>query len=478
MAKVSVIFGLSNSQAELDFVDIDTATDTPLYLDPYAIQIRDDEWSEKCGDRIRSFFNEVLDALRNNNMERAYHLLGHLHEPNETFLGQSTGRPRGRGVGTDKAEQLADALINSRAFTTGMLSDVSEAELFIRNVGPDTISDLTTNILRGPLADYTKEQCDLHGIATQQVNSLGPIWNPVRNNWEAHTLELPVYQGRPILLVPKFSVRQRTSLDSQEFWNHHMIEFLRQEYLASGSSLIHVFRDGTPHVYKNVVQERHPFIKDDLADFVRQHPQVLDMYKNLKGAKGPLEPDDLEEGFDERAFALALIDRLGHVDTGNDAASEYHSITMGICTFLFYPGLICPIKEQEIHQGRKRIDIKYTNSSETRFFSAMLQAPQTRAISVSVECKNYRQKEINNPELDQLSGRFGHQRGFFGILLCRSMDNRDRILDKCRDTVQDGRGFMLVFEDADIVEMLTMVANGQKSQIDVLLQDRFDEIVL
>lgn len=152
MPRFSTIFGLGNDQSELDFVDIDTSKDTPVYICPYAIQIRSDDWSQNCGDLIRSFFNEVLDALRNNNTEYATHLLSHLHEPNETCLGVSEGEPSGRGVGTHKSGQLAGALVNSRAFATGLLSDISEAELFLRNVGPDTISDLTTNVLRGLLA--------------------------------------------------------------------------------------------------------------------------------------------------------------------------------------------------------------------------------------------------------------------------------------------------------------------------------------
>jgi hypothetical protein len=69
----------------LDFVDVNTSQDNRLYLNPYAIQIRDDAWSSECGDAIRSFFNEVLDALRNDDEARARHLLSHLHEPNETF---------------------------------------------------------------------------------------------------------------------------------------------------------------------------------------------------------------------------------------------------------------------------------------------------------------------------------------------------------------------------------------------------------
>lgn len=91
MTRLSTFFALSNAEASLDFVDIDLSKDTPLYLDPYAIQIRHDAWSERCGDHIRSFFNELLDVLRAGDTTRATHLLSHLHEPNETHLGVSSG---------------------------------------------------------------------------------------------------------------------------------------------------------------------------------------------------------------------------------------------------------------------------------------------------------------------------------------------------------------------------------------------------
>jgi len=111
MTRLSTFFALSNAEASLDFVDIDLSKDTPLYLDPYAIQIRHDAWSERCGDHIRSFFNELLDVLRAGDTTRATHLLSHLHEPNETHLGVSSGRPSGRGVGDHKASLLAEALV-------------------------------------------------------------------------------------------------------------------------------------------------------------------------------------------------------------------------------------------------------------------------------------------------------------------------------------------------------------------------------
>ena len=78
MARFTEAYDINLSQAEVDFVDIDLDTDTPLYLCPYAIQIRDDIWSAECGSLIRSFFAEVLARLRANDNARVIHLLNHL----------------------------------------------------------------------------------------------------------------------------------------------------------------------------------------------------------------------------------------------------------------------------------------------------------------------------------------------------------------------------------------------------------------
>lgn len=475
MPKFTGAFGINKTQAEIDFVDIELSTDTPLYICPYAIQIRHDSWSANCGDHIRSFFGEILAQLKSGNQNRVNHLMQHLHEPNETFLGQSIGRPSGRGVGEDKAALLGSALQNSQAFKTGLIGDISEAELFIYGVGKDTISDLTTNIIRGLLAQYTEEQCNLYGVTLQRAHNLGPVWNVNSLNWESKALMLPRYRNRPVLLVPKFSVRHHLSLDSQEFYNFHMVEFLQAEYLETSSALVETLKNGAKRVTKKSVKEVHPFVKDDIADFVLEHPEVLERYKEMKGARGPLEPNELDKDFDEVEYADLLIHRLSEIGPGHGSANEYHDFAMGVCTFLFYPHLITPVKEFEQHQGRKRVDIKYTNTATEGFFHQMLAGPQTRAISVLLECKNYT-KDIANPELDQLSGRFGHQRGFFGILLCRNMIGRERIIDECRDAASDGRGFKLVLEDCDLISMLEFVRNGTRSRISRFLVTRFDEI--
>lgn len=474
--KFTSAFGLKLSQAEVDFVDVDLLTDTPLYLCPYAIQIRNDDWSEECGDLIRSFFTSVLDELRANNSQRVNHLLGHLHEPNETRLGQSDGAPRGRGVGADKSFLIGEALRNSQAYQSGLLQDISDAELFIFGVGRDTISDLTTNIIRGKLAKYTEDQCVLHGIQTKPVRSIGPAWDAARQDWVAGIYNLPVFNGRPILLVPKSCVRRRLSLDSQEFYNHYMIEFLQEEYLRAGSALVQTLKNGNQRVTKKSVKQRHPFDKDDFAAFCQKHPDILAAYKKMAGAKGPLELGDFDDAINETILAAALIERLKSIPTGAAHASEYHQVSVAICTFLFYPELSTPIKEYEQHNGRKRVDIKFTNAATEGFFFRLLHMPQTRAHAIFVECKNYT-RDVANPELDQLSGRFNLRQGFFGMLLCRTLDDRNKTMESCRDTAKDGRGFMLPLDDSDLIQLLENAQHGKRHLIEKSLDELFDRLV-
>ncbi len=78
---ISRHFQLGKVQAELDFVNIDSGHDTPVYVDPYAIEIKKDEWSTLCGDHLRSFFDSIIQALKEHNNQRALHLVSHLQEP-------------------------------------------------------------------------------------------------------------------------------------------------------------------------------------------------------------------------------------------------------------------------------------------------------------------------------------------------------------------------------------------------------------
>ena len=110
MPKFSEYFDLRLTQRQLDFVDVSNEYDTRVYVDPYAIEIQDDVWAADASDYIRTFFLELLNSLRARNDSRATNLMSNMHEPKETFLGVSHGRPKGRGVGAVQAGQLIKSI--------------------------------------------------------------------------------------------------------------------------------------------------------------------------------------------------------------------------------------------------------------------------------------------------------------------------------------------------------------------------------
>ena len=484
MPKVSEYFHLGLTQPGLDFVDTHTERDVLLFVDPYAISLRDDAWSNVCVDHINSFFQSSIDLIHAGDEEKAKAILSNLKEPKETGLGYGTKPRRGRGVSGGKALDLYSSLRRSRAAQTGLLSDLGEFDLFIDGIGPDGLSDITTNILKRPLIEYTQKQARLLEIPVREGVAVPRVWNVGRAEWESIHCTLPVMDGNALILVPKFSVRRKMTLNSQEFYSDFVLDYLEQEEIRRGSSLVQTIKSsGRKKVLKKDLHHKYQFSKDFLAQFAEATPDVLQRYKqfyrDLPGGLGALSDNEIlgrfEESFDPRAFALALIAELGNITSGSDDASKYHRFMIGTLEFLFYPNLVYPDLEAEIQEGRKRIDILYTNASRSGLFERLQRLPQTRSHFVPVECKNY-SREIVNPELDQISGRFSRERGFFGIICCRTIDDKARFILRCRDTASDGRGLVLPLDDADIVHMLDLVSQNRRTSLDEFLNERVLQI--
>lgn len=390
--------------------------------------------------------------------------MGQLSEPQEMFLGISSGKPRGRGVGRGQAAQIITAIRRSKAFKTGRLSDLSEMALYIEGINRDKISDLTTNIIRSKLVEYTANQCKLRGLPLKSYGS-PPMWCSDRRTWISSEVELPYIRKKPVMLVPKAIVRKGLLLDPAQFYNKELTSFLQAEHLRAGSSLVSVVR-GQRKVYKKDVKAKHPFSKGLIAELVAQHPELLELLKKHAAERPELvntHPDDPSIG----KVCVELASRLANIPSGAAHTDAYHEAAMGVITLLFYPSLILPQKEWEINEGRKRVDVVYTNDGKQNFFAQRRDDPRVNANLVIIECKNY-SKDIANPELDQLYARFDGDRGRLGLLLCRSIDDRPGVLRRCRDFASRGLGYIIVCDDRDLLKWLD---HKGKNEDKLILED-------
>lgn len=477
--RISSHYGLALTQGELDFVDVDVAGDTPLFISPGALRNLPSEWGHECVSLLQSYFGAVIGAIRSSDHARAKLLLRGLREPNETRLGLSKGLARGRALGSQSANEVWEALLDSEAVHSGLLEDLEDSILMIEGIGPDIVSDMVTNVIRGPLIAYTQEMCDLYGIPMTTGIPSGPMWDPVMEEWQYEFLDLPITDYGKLIFVPKVIVRRSLEYDEREYFNRFVLSFMQQEEIRANTELVHVLKNGSVRVTKKDVKSKYGQGKRTAVTLTKMYPQILAKYREhvRKRSSPHLSHEDFRQlqglptpPWDE------LITKLRGMPAGTEHANDYHALVQRLLTALFYPSLTHPRRERSIHSGRKRIDISYDNCAQSGFFLWL--ANHYCAPHVFVECKNYSGDPVN-PELDQLAGRFSPSRGQVGFLVCRRISDRKLFSARCRDTAMDGRGWIIALDDSDLLSLIELRRESDGPNWDYrYLKDLFDVLIM
>lgn len=403
-------------------------------------------------------------------------MLGVLTEKNEFHLGFSKGVSDGRAFGPKYAARVWETLQRSKARGSGLLRDLEDTILFIEGIGPDRVSDAVCNVIRGPLIKYTQAMCRYYDIPLTLDVPSGPVWNVITERWEEELIPLPTTPYGPILLVPKIAVRHRLLYDSSNYYSHYLLPEMALHEIQMRTGLVYLLKKtGQPRVTKKALKEKYGVSKLTIVDQSIAHPGALDAYRqSLPRRSAAISHEQLAsiERIAPPNFGH-LLQRVAETPVGRDAAGAYEDAIEQLLSPLFFPSLSSPTKQHRIHEGRKRIDLTYLNTAREGFFSWLHQ--HYPSAHIFIECKNYG-REIGNPELDQLTGRFSPSRGQVGLLICRSVEDPERIARSCRDTANDHRGFVMVLTDDDLRELVRGL--GASGQGFGLLRTKFQALVM
>ena len=492
--RISAYYHLPYTQGSLEFVDVDSLNDTKLYIDPRAIKDLDTDWAKECVALMQNFFSVVIREIQASHHHKALGLLRNLSEPNETRLGLSEHRARGRAVGEILSEDIWDALTNSEAARTGLLEDLEDTALLIEGIGYDLISDMTTNIIRSQLIKFTEEMVEKYGnIGTRQGVYVGPIWDRHQEKWITRLNTVPfISPVGPLLLVPKSIVRRnKMTFYHGAYLSHYILPRLQSDELQANSPLVEVLKSGKRRVTKVSLRKKHHLIAEDNSEepelrsgkslnleITLDHPEILDDYRESKQRSLPVLNHEEMSVATETPLPDwdKLLQDVLDVPPGRPDASRYHLAVEALFTALFYPALDFMKHEFPVHQGRKRIDITYTNLARSGFFDWVNRVVNAPAHVVYVECKNYR-KDVGHPELDQIRGRFTNHSSNLGLMVFRSTSDKGLIEQGCRDTALAGHGFIIALDDNDLralVEERKANPDGIEFQ---LIRQKYDALV-
>lgn len=189
--------------------DISVVSDLPVFIDPFLLFNSD-------RDEYRALHEQIVDYLR--------FLRDHAHEPldsgrikswytfsevKQNWLGFTVGSNRGHGLGRKFAvalhAALGDLLQNIGNEPIASSTHIEKLALISKGLGRDTISDLTTNLIKHFLLKYTSEFAVKHlpEESRETVTVPRAKFNYNTQTWAAGTYDLPFTEGDFVILTPR-----------------------------------------------------------------------------------------------------------------------------------------------------------------------------------------------------------------------------------------------------------------------------------
>ncbi|WP_432498166.1 hypothetical protein [Kineococcus auxinigenes] len=229
------------------FLDVDVDVDKPMFLDPHAIRLARSPQPFAAGavHCMETFFREVARCVisqRPTDQARGLDLLQHFEEPWETRLGLAAAGFQGHGgakdVGAGIYQSLRDDI--NVLVRVGILTQLEDIPLFVEGVGTDITSDLTTRIVFEPLARFTADvvaqypQFTTAPHTTRKVTR--QVWDPAGLQWTTAQVELPVVNGKELLLVPRDWARHGLLMNAGRFYETSVLDHVQTERAVRGAN--------------------------------------------------------------------------------------------------------------------------------------------------------------------------------------------------------------------------------------------------
>lgn len=289
--RISEEFQLSLSQADLDFVDVNSAFDVKLFIDPCWVHIEKGPWFKQASETITGFFQHIIDLYQNNKVSEAQALFDSGHEPNETCFGLSKSKPRGNGASKALLSEVFKQVVTDKMIEKGLVKRLEDLHVLVKNFGEDRLSDLVTNIIRKHLMDFTKEQCAKHNIPLgDEKVDIGPCWNNQTKRWET-CRDYPLLvrsESKSILLVPKKIAVKTYRYSAGQYCTYQVLEKRVKDHLAEETHLVRIDFDKNGKKTKSVkktdirtteIKKSGKSIKEYVFEISKNVPALMDQFR-------------------------------------------------------------------------------------------------------------------------------------------------------------------------------------------------------
>ncbi|MGV0827838.1 hypothetical protein ACTS9C_02945 [Empedobacter brevis] len=274
----------SISDKNIDFFDIPVEEDILVFICPFLIENTKSNLllSKKVYDRLVMFLTKLnKDFVQPNKRNLGISFLSHLHEPNEIHFGYSS-KNKGKAVAKEKAVQIFDALRRNKSSKQGLhtTNEAHNVLLLVEGIGQDIMSDITLNVCRDLFSEFTETQIKKYKIVGKKTFKI-EYYNDKTEKWENKDYDLPIYNNKNIILIPKEIVAGKRGYSTRFNWfvaSNYISADLMKKPIKKTDKLFRELKDGTKKAIIKEIYKAYKKPKDELIKFVIQYPGSLDEF--------------------------------------------------------------------------------------------------------------------------------------------------------------------------------------------------------
>lgn len=249
--------------------------DNMLFIDPYRINEKDGELAQKAKTKILKYFDIFFNAIKECDREKVLSIGEHLHEINATKLGFTSKDtfPRGKGFSQKDLLKIYDAAIAVK----DSITDMPDVFVLAENVGPDKISDITTNIIYEELLEFTKRILEKYKLDIKCITLKKYVYDVFEEKWIKKSMDVPIMDGKEILFLPSKIVERYEIFSYQAFYRNLVYPFYKTN--TAIHHLIRFLKNNEERPDCKRIKERYPLKRETVREFKNKFSKEYEEYK-------------------------------------------------------------------------------------------------------------------------------------------------------------------------------------------------------
>lgn len=281
--KFSKKFGITDPNPE--FFDINIYGDTKQFVDPYCISQTPTRTGKQAQQTIDSFMKELLGSIKIQDDLRSRYLCSKFSEPNGTRLGYSKIKKDGAGAGNILATLFLEQLkIIRHLILNDIFNHLEECGLMCDNLRHDRISDITIDIVKKSLIEFTQDQCLKYGIQMRKSASKLSYFCITTMKWKEAHFDLPHIDESDefLILIPRTFIPKIPTYNPMYFYTNTAQEHFKRDAIFNHAPCVSTDRKGNIQVLSKDLR-RSDYYKPSKVNIKRgimEKPELLIKYRN------------------------------------------------------------------------------------------------------------------------------------------------------------------------------------------------------